>query len=143
MTIVAFDQTAFLSRHPEFKKTVVADSNSAINSFNMACTLLDNTDASRVPEPPRGNLLDLLTAHVMSMFYGVDGKKPARLVGRIASAGEGSVNVSLDMGPPSAHRAWYNQTIYGAMYYQASLGYRSAMYISPTPAPVAITVREG
>lgn len=70
------------------------------------------------------NLLYLIEAHVVQLLYGVNGQPPSGLVGRIASAGEGSVNVSTEW-PTNPDNAWFLQTSYGAMFWQAILPYRS------------------
>lgn len=74
-------------------------------------------------------LLNLLTAHFAARYTTVNGQAPSPLVGRIASAGEGSVNVSVEMGsgqPMAA--AWYQQTKYGADYWALTAPYRTAIY---------------
>lgn len=142
--MVVFDQAAFLIAFPEFAATlaVPTQQNAATTCFTMATYVLDNTDNSIVrDEVFRAELLNLLVAHLLSIYYGVNGKKPARAVGRVSSAGEGSVNVSLDMGPPSAQAAWYNQTIYGAQYFVQTAGFRSMMYIPPPSQPQVIVLR--
>lgn len=141
---VVFDQNAFLARYPEFKATlaVVDNENAAQSCFDEACVFLDNGPSSLVPDPPRSVLLNMLTAHILALYFGVGGKKPARAVGRIRSAGEGSVNVSLDMGPSTGQKAWYEQTMYGASYWRASMGYRLAAYVPPPSPPQAVIFRE-
>lgn len=143
MAVVVFDQAAFLDRYPEFKATVTAYPTSVQNCFNEACIYLNNTDSSRVPDPPRGTLLNMLTAHITALGYGINGQPPSRTVGRISSAGEGSVNVSLDNGPATASSAWYMQTPYGAAYWRASMAFRSARYIPPSCAPQTYFPQEG
>jgi hypothetical protein len=131
MAVVVFDQAAFLDRYPEFAATIGNYPRAAVNAFDEACLYLNNTDSSRVPEPPRSILLNMLTAHIVALSYGVNGKAVSGLVGRITSAGEGSVNVSADMGPSTSQKAWYEQTQYGASYWRASAVYRTAIYVPP------------
>ena len=131
MAVVAFNQAAFIDRYPEFAATLANHPTSAVNSFAEACVYLDNTDYSRVPVPPRTTLLNMITAHIMCLYFGINGNPPNRMVGRIASAGEGSVNVSSEMGPATASSAWYMQTQYGAAYWRASMPWRSARYVPP------------
>lgn len=131
MAVVAFVQASFLEEYPEFVPTIANYPTAAKVCFANACLYLDNTETSRVPDPPRGALLMMLTAHILTLRFGVNGKVPSGLVGRVASAGEGSVNVSADMGPTTASSAWYQQTQYGASYWRASAPYRRAIYVPP------------
>lgn len=77
-------------------------------------------------------LLYMLTAHLTQLSCGADGDSPSGLVGRIASAGEGSVNVSLDY-PATPTNAWFVQTPYGAMFWQATAAYRTFAAYRPGP----------
>jgi hypothetical protein len=145
MAVVKFDEADFLNEYPEFTATVALypSNNIAQRCFNQATLYLDNRDCSRVPIPPRKDLLNMLTAHILCIRFGVRGKPPSGAVGRVASAGQGSVNVSLEMGPATDQKAWYEQTPYGAAYWRASMAYRSAMYVPPCQEPVEIFLREG
>jgi hypothetical protein len=140
---VVFNQTAFLQEFPEFVATNARVPNCPTKCFRRACTILNNTDSSPVPEAERADMLSMLTAHFLQLFFGVNGKLPSGAVGRVSSAGEGSVNVSLDMGMavPSS-QAWYMQTQYGATYWTMSRAYRSAVYIAP-PVTAYPIMREG
>ena len=132
MAAVIFNQAGFLQDFPEFALTVGATPGSAAACFKQACNILDNTDSSKVPDPPRTDLLNLLVAHLMVMRFGVNGKPPSGAVGRVKSAGEGSVHAEFEMGPATQSTAWYNQTTYGAAYYQQTRSYRTALHV---PAP--------
>ena len=57
---------------------------------------------------------------------------PNAPVGRLASATEGTVTVSYDypVTPANPSMAWYAQTKYGAMYWTATVRYRSARYFA-------------
>lgn len=132
MAIVVFDPTAFKQAYPEFtgiNNTVLT------TNFANAALMCNNTDASVVQDiPTRTTLLWLLTAHITLIFNGTnDGAgnvtPPKDLVGRVEIAKEGSVHVRADMGPASASAAWFNQTRYGAMYWAATVRYRTLRYI--------------
>jgi len=127
MTILAFDSTAFKARYPEF----AAVSNTLLAAcFAEAGLYLSNTDASPVQDVTRrAILLNMLTAHVAFLggALSVDGQ--ARPVGRIASASEGSVSASFE-GPAPGTGAWFQQTQYGANFWQATSGLRSFRYVS-------------
>ena len=76
-------------------------------------------------------LLNLMVAHVATLLFGPDGATPTTLVGRIASAGQGSVNVSTEF-PVTQSEKWFTQTQWGAAYLQAVAAYRSMTYIPKT-----------
>jgi hypothetical protein len=80
----------------------------------------------------RRSLLYLLTAHIAAIFSGGQGGSANGLVGRINSATEGSVTVAADM-PSSPDAAWFNQTPYGAAFWQGTLRWRTARYAPPPP----------
>lgn len=140
---VTFSKDAFLAEFPEFAATEARVPGAAQKCFGRACTILNNTDSSPVPEAERADMLGMLTAHFMQLFFGVNGKLPSGSVGRVSSAGEGSVNVSLDMGPVLSSQAWYAQTQYGATYWQMSRAYRTALYVPPPVTAVPVAIREG
>src|SRR6201999_4036529 len=77
-------------------------------------------------------LLSLLTAHITALKDGSNGQPPPGIVGRVDKATEGSVSVSADMGTMAYGQAYYMQTQWGALYWQATARYRTMRYI---PAP--------
>lgn len=140
MTVVVFNEPAFLQRYPEFTATAALyqDVDILQQCFNEATVFLDNRDCSLVPVPPRDTLLNMLTAHICALYFGIGGQPPSRAVGTIGSAGEGSVNVSLKTMPLNDQNAWYMQTMYGASYWRASASYRTGFYVPPDPPPVHV-----
>lgn len=78
------------------------------------------------------NLLYMLTAHLAQLQYGADGKSGGSMVGRVSSASEGSVSVGLEYGS-TPNAAWYNQTQYGATFWQATVAYRMVAGYRPGP----------
>lgn len=133
MGIVTFNLAGFRSRYPEFA-SVPDDTMTAY--FTEATIYLDNTDASRVQDVTiRSVLLNMLTAHIAALNSGVNGNAASDLVGRIASASEGSVSVSADMGPTTGTSAWFLQTKYGAAYWQATAPYRTFQYVPGSSVP--------
>lgn len=136
MAIVVFDVAAFRERYPEFD----AVSETLLNAYFTEATIyLDNTDRSLVADVAvRAVFLNMLVAHIAALNSGVNGEKASGLVGRVASASEGSVSVSTDAGPSSASSWWYLQTPYGAAYWQATAPYRTVRYVpgcSPSMYP--------
>ncbi len=139
MAVVTFDSTAFLQRYPEF--AMVSPTNLGL-CFTEATLYLNNTDNSAVSDiPTRTLLLWMLTAHIAYLNYGANGNPPTQRVGRVSSAGQGTVSVSTQMGTALNGRAWYDQTKYGAAYWQASLRFRGATYVTPPQQPVVVVPR--
>ena len=129
MAVVAFDSAGFLKRYPEFTGV---DPTLLPLFFAEAGLYCNNTDNSIVTDlPTRTTLLWMLTAHIAALNAGTNGQKPTDLVGRISSAKQGSVSVTAEMGPTTDSSAWFNQTKYGAAFWQASISYRSMRYVSP------------
>lgn len=136
MAIVVFDIAAFRERYPEFDTV----SDSLLDAYFAEATIyLDNTDCSPVTDVnQRAVFLNMLVAHIAALNSGVGGQKASGLVGRVTSASEGSVSVSVDAGPSGASSWWYMQTPYGAAYWQATAAWRTARYLpgaSPSNYP--------
>lgn len=136
MAIVVFDVAAFRERYPEFD----AVSNTLLNAYFTEATIyLNNTDSSPVKDISiRALFLNMLVAHIAALNSGVNGEKASGLVGRVASASEGSVSVSADAGPSSENSWWYKQTTYGSAYWEATKPYRTCFYVpgsSPSMYP--------
>lgn len=113
MGTVTFDWQAFSALYPEFSAVGQV---SAAAMFGKATTLyLDNTDDSSVTDlNEREQLLFLLVAHLCSLRglgSGKDGQ--AGLVGRITSASQGSVSVSVDNSGSNDASWWYLALITG------------------------------
>ncbi|MDU7759692.1 MAG: DUF4054 domain-containing protein, partial [Enterobacter asburiae] len=108
MAIVVFDINAFRERYPEFDTV----SDTLLNAYFVEATVyLDNTDCSPVTDVNvRAVYLNMLVAHIAALNSGVGGQKPSGLVGRVASASEGSVSVSTGEVPVSPSSWWYLQT---------------------------------
>ena len=127
---VVFDSAEFLAMFPQFSTVLVA---ALTGNFNLACLLLDNTAASVVQDAPtRQYFLYLLTAHITQLLNGVNGTPPSGIVGRISSAAQGSVNVQAEWAADMGNaEAYFVQTIFGATFWQATVSYRTARYVSP------------
>lgn len=131
MSVVTFDAGAFYAQFPELSSVSVPQLQ---GYFTMASSgLIDNTDCSRVPDvPPQGGLrtqvLLLATAHLASLFAPVNGQAPSGLVGRIASAAEGSVNVSTELKIDSQSAQFWIQSRYGLLVWQMLAPFRTALY---------------
>lgn len=124
MPAVVFDKARFQTAYPEVQAT---DAQLEM-WFVQAESLLDNTGRSIVKKPEeREMLLFLLVRHFAALN---ERAAQGGLVGRIASASEGSVSVSADMGAAIGNAAWYLQTPYGATYWQLTAKYRRFRYVS-------------
>lgn len=130
--VVTFDYAVWVARYPEFSSV---SQPLAQSYFNEATIYLDNTACSIVQDTARrAVLLNMLTAHIAALNRkGTDGQLASPLVGRIDSATEGSVSVHADMPGGTANAAWFQQTPYGAAYWQATAQYRTMRYV---PGPV-------
>lgn len=130
--IATWSQSDFLETYPNFK-AVPAGTLKA--NFDIATIYCRNDGSSPVRSvATQTSLLYMLTAHLLQITFGPNGEGAIAgsggatgLVGRIASAGEGSVNVSMDF-PSTPNNAWFLQTPYGANFWQATANYRRAYY---------------
>ena len=89
-----------------------------------------NDGTGPVPDLPTQQLcVDLAAAHLVAINGSVDGASPNDIVGRISSAGTGSVNVSTqnDYSPGSAQ--WWQQTKWGSQYWEATAAYRTFLFV--------------
>lgn len=126
--VVTFDYAAWGALFPEL--AAVISKPQAGLYFGMACQYVANTPASLVPltdayaNPVREPLLNLVTAHISALL----GPTSSETVGRVGSATQGSVSVTLDMGQTSQNAAWWQQTKYGAMAWEMLKPYRSFRY---------------
>lgn len=139
--IVQFSATEFLAAYPEFTGINTAAPAALANNFGMAQILLNNSCGSRVRDAnQRLILLYMIVAHLTLLLQGSnDGagnvQPPVGIVGRIASAAEGAVNVASEFdAPPNANQAFFIQTKYGALYWTATARYRMFIYMAPPAA---------
>lgn len=129
--VVIFSPTAFKAAFPQF--STIADAILTMN-FSFAELQLANTCCGTVKNAVlRESLLNLLVAHITQILNGINGQPPAGIVGRVDKATEGSVSVSADMGTVVYGQAYYNQTQWGLMYWQATARFRTMRYIVAPP----------
>lgn len=127
MTAVVFDPVAFKARYPEF----AAVSNATLGArFTEAGLYLSNANNSPVQNiTRRAILLNMLTAHVAYIGGLLSADGMPRPVGRLSQAGEGSVSAAFEnLTPGSA--AWFQQSQYGAAFWQATTSLRGFRYIA-------------
>ena len=119
--VVVFNVQNFLARYPEFTTVEPALLQQYFVEAGFYCR---NDGGGPVQDLPTLTLfLNMLTAHLAALYSGVNGQTASQMVGRLSSAGEGSVHATFDM-KASGSAAWYMQTKYGAAYWQASAPYR-------------------
>lgn len=129
--IVRFDSVEFLAAYPSFSGVNVA---LLQGDFDVATIFLNNSCCSVVRDANRRQqLLYMLTAHVAALLQGENGKPPSGIVGRINEATEGSVNVGAEYASEmSMSDAYFAQTPYGALFWAATVRYRSGgVYVGP------------
>lgn len=125
MAVVIFDPAAFKAAYPAFVNVPDA---LLTEYFNIATLYLSNTDCSIVQDiAKRTTLLWLLTAHIAYLSGALNPTGVPGLVGRVSNATEGSVSVATEY-PMSPNSAWFLQTQWGAIFWQATLSLRSFRY---------------
>lgn len=131
MAVATFSSNAFIARYPEFTPVSTAVLSGC---FDDAGLYLDNSDASPVQDiSKRTRLLWMLTAHiaVLGGCFSADGR--VQPVGRMSQASEGSVSASFEYTTAlPGTGAWFQQTQYGASFWQATVSLRGMRYI-PNP----------
>lgn len=132
--VVVFNYATWSARYPEFSSVQQAKAQQYFNEAQLYC---DNTACSIVTDLcERAILLNQLTAHIAALNAPVNGQPSSPLVGRISGATEGSVSVQAQMDVASGSAQWFNQTKYGAAFWQATAQYRSMRYVRG-PVPVS------
>ena len=136
-SVVTFNYTTWAGQYPEFNSTVTPGQAQA--DFNQACLYLDNTAISPVTDASVGGrretILYQITAHLAQLLQGSLGQSASPLVGQVTGATQGSVTVGVaPMKPDSA--AWWAQTKYGMMAWQALAPYRTALYVAAPQIPL-------
>lgn len=147
---VTFDPVEFKASFPVFAGCTDGQLATFFRIAGLYCW-----NSTQNPAFASGNLallLDLATAHVAWLNAPRDvqgnpsaaGSPPSPIVGRINTASEGSVSVGAEWnGSGSPSEAWWLQSQYGAMWWQATAQYRTARYLAnPTivagvPGPLA------
>ena len=141
-TQVTFVYSAWAAAFPQFSNVAQATVTGVV--LTIAQSYCRNDGGGPVDDAAtQQTLLWLMVAHVAQLMCGSTTQPLSGSVGRVASAGQGSVSVSLDW-PTTASNAWFLQTPYGAMYWQMTSGYRLGVYkprLSPKVNPWAFPRR--
>lgn len=128
--VVVFDPAVFKAAFPEF--ATISDAALTAN-FGFAELQLNNTCKSFICNAAlREKLLNLLVAHITQLRNGINGQPATGVVGRASYAMEGSVAFNAEMGTVVYGQAYYNQTMFGTLFWQSTAFVRSMRYI---PAP--------
>lgn len=127
---VVFNYQAWAVRYPELASSV--NGTLAQAYFNEAQLYCDNTLSSLVTDDSatgqRAMFLNMITAHIAALNAPLNGQASSPLVGRINNASEGSVSVQTENLYPPGSAQWFQQTKYGAAYWQASAHFRTSRY---------------
>jgi hypothetical protein len=135
VAVATWNPTLFFARYPEFPMSKSAQLGAIFASD--AGLYLNNTDCSIVQDiTVRTNLLNMLTAHIAFLGGALSADGQTRPVGQVLSAAEGSVNASFaNITPAGGSAAWFNQSQYGAAFWQATSSLRGMRFV-PGPPPV-------
>src|SRR5215469_4435231 len=126
---VAFSYSLWQQTFPELATTpeVLADTYFQV----VTSAIMDNTGVGGPVSNPatQTTLINYAIAHLVALFSppGVT-PDPLQPPGRISSATEGSVSANFDLGNQPAQAAWWNQTKYGALWWQISRQFLTMRY---------------
>lgn len=127
--VATFDPQFFAARYPEFAGIV---STTAPGYFLEAGLYLNNTGSGVVQDAGvQKVLMHMLTAHLAELNDESRERGSGPLVGRISDAAEGSVKVHAEMAGATGNSAWFQQTKYGAAFWQATARFRTMRYVLP------------
>jgi hypothetical protein len=135
MAVAVFNLANFLGRYPEFVPVNAANPTRLPALFLEAGLYLSNCDSSPVWDiTRRGLLLNMITAHISYINGDLNADGQPRPVGRVSQASEGTVSASFEGVPPTPGTgAWFQQSQYGAAFWQATASLRGMRYrIRPT-----------
>lgn len=133
--IVQSNYATFIARYPEFTYSagppLTGVSDPTYQAYFGEASIYHTNDGSGPVNDVNVQLalLNMLVAHIAVRYAVQNGQVPSALVGRINSATQGTVTVQAEFAsviPLTA--AWFLQTKYGADYWQATAGYRTARY---------------
>lgn len=128
---VTFNYAQWVAIYPTF---ALVSEQAATGYFNLATLYCANKLGPVCCVEELTALLYLLTAHVAWLMSPKDaagnptsggGGQIQPVVGRMASATEGSVSISTDNQYPPGSAQWYQQTPWGAAYWAATAIYRT------------------
>ncbi len=129
--VAVWNPGLFLGGYSEFTAAYNANPSKFAGYFSETGFYLSNTPTSPVCDVNmRLVLLNMLVAHISYLQGDLSSDGQTRPVGRLSAATEGSVNATFDFTPPTAGSgAWFNQSQYGAAFWQATSNLRGMRYI--------------
>lgn len=138
---VPFVYADWLAIYPEFTSpggAIPVTQPQAENYFAQASLLHANDGSGPVcVAAQQTGLIYAVTAHLAALFAAPQGQSgPSTLVGRINSASEGSVSVGVQNDYPPGTAQYWQQTRYGAFYWEATKTFRTARYYPNNRSPV-------
>lgn len=125
--VASFDYNGWIQAYPEF---IYVPIEQAQNYFNIATAYHRNDGVTPVTNPVFQDMyLKMIMSHLAQILAPDPTGQPAsQIVGRITSASEGSVSVSSEMPLTPQSAAFWYQTKYGTMYWNATKQYRTMRY---------------
>lgn len=126
---VAFDYALWALEYPELASSI--NSATANRYFFLAGTMFANSYLSPVCDHAlRLTYLNMIVAHLATIYSPINGQAPSGIVGRITEAREGDVSVkAADIAGKSATAAFWTQTPYGLMFWTATAYLRQGFYM--------------
>lgn len=122
---------AFIGAFPEFSAVPFPRTQAL---FSLAeCTLLDNTPGSPVVDICyRTHLFYLLMGHLLLLLGSSPTTPDNTPPGRLSTATEGTITAGFEYLIPAGSMSapWYLQTKYGALYWTATVRFRSLRYVA-------------
>ena len=130
--IAVFNPAIFVGRYPEFTAAYNTNPTLFASMFAEAGLYLNNTDCSIVQDVTlRGTLLNMICAHIAFLSGVLTADGQPRPVGRVSAANEGAVGATFDFTPATPGTgAWFQQSAYGAAFWQATTCYRGMKYFA-------------
>lgn len=124
---VTFDYAAWIARYPEFTGVSSGSAQLYFNEATLYCANRLNPVSSVTA---LSMLLNMLTAHIAQLNSPTTpaGANSGTPPGRLSDVTEGSVSASFQNDYPPGTPQWFQQTKYGAAYWQATLPYRLFRY---------------
>jgi len=125
---VTFNYAAWIARYPEFTAVTQPTAQMYFDEATLYCAnvvgLVKTTAQLSV-------FLNMVTAHIAALAARVAaaGNNPSAPPGRISSATEGSVTANFEVVGVPGSKDWFDQTIYGQAFWQATLRYRLSQYV--------------
>lgn len=124
---IAFDPAYFAQRYPEF--AAIASTTAPGYFIEASCYVTNSRNLW--DQNAQYMFLHMITAHIAELYDATSARGSQALVGRISDASEGTVKVTAAMSATPGTADWFNQTKYGASFWQAISRYRHARYVAP------------